>query len=733
MEGLILVSNRLPVTIERKKTGTSYRGSVGGLATGLSGFYQSFDSKWIGWSGIPADNLPKKEIEQIGEDLRKQFSCYPVSLSRREIQNFYSGFCNETLWPLFNYFPQYVKYDNAFWDTYRRVNRLFAEQVTAVARPNDIIWVHDYQLMLLPRLIREKIPDAVIGYFLHTPFPTFELFRLLPWRNELLEGLLGADLIGFHTFDYARHFLSSIHRLLGYDYTLGKVMVGDRVVKTDAFPIGIDFERYHDGAGSPEAKREIESWGRRLTGKKLIVSVDRMDYAKGITQRIEAFAAFLRKHPSFRGKVVYVLLTVPSRENIRNYRLLKSQVDELVGSTNSEFGTLEWTPIRYMHRYLPMHQITALYNLADVAMVTSVRDGMNLVAKEYIASKRDRPGALILSETAGAAKELVEAIIVNPNSRDDMVSALRQALTMSRKEQLERMAPMQRRVRRFDIRRWAEEFIERLRVTKKIQQKMQARLLSPKLRRELLDSCASAEKRLLLLDYDGTLVGFRKTPQAAKPGKQVLELLERLSRVSGNEVVLISGRDRKTIQKWFGGLDIGLSAEHGAWIKSRGGDWQMIEPLSNDWKPEVLSMLELFVDRTPGSMVEEKTFSLVWHYRRVETELGLIRVRELLDDLEHIASLLNLQVLEGHKVVEVKNTNINKGRAARRWLEMADWDFILAMGDDWTDEDIFGVLPAEAFSIRIGLTPSQARTNLENPKDVLTLLEEILARVETTK
>ncbi len=672
--------------------------------------------------------LLRRSEEKVREVLKSE-SCHPIFLSQQDIENFYYGFCNKTIWPLFHYFIQYTVFSKNFWNAYRQVNRVFCDAVVKIAEPEDTIWIHDYHLMLLPELVRERLPDARIGFFLHIPFPSFEVFSLLPWREEIVEGLLGADLIGFHTYDCVKHFLDSVRRLLGYEHTLGQITTSNRVVKVDAFPMGIDYERFATVVTTPEVQKEIKKIRRKSGNRKVILSIDRMDYTKGIPQRLEAFDLFLETYPEYRERVLLVLIAVPSRTGIEHYRLLKKQVDELVGEINGKHGTIDWMPVWYLYRYIPFRTLVALYNVADVALITPLRDGMNLMAKEFIATKTDGRGVLILSEMAGAAKELGEAIVVNPNNEEKIVEALREALTMPEEEQIARNRAMQRRLGRYNVVRWANDFMERLSYIKRVQHELIAKRITPETKKKLIKSYIESESRLLLLDYDGTLVPLVEKPEEAIPDDELMKVLEALARNAGDEVVIISGRDKRTLEKWFGSLNVGLIAEHGAWIKEKGGNWETIEPLRNDWKEEILPILELYVDRTPGSFIEEKEFSLVWHYRRVDPELASVRARELKETLLQLTANLNLGVLEGSKVIEIKNVGVNKGRAALRWISKKKWGFILAVGDDWTDEDVFAALPDRAFSIKVGLTPSKAEFNLTSHYEVRDLLKDLASNV----
>ncbi len=726
MPRLLIVSNRLPVSIERKGNQLRVKPSVGGLATGLKSLRKSYNSLWVGWPGITSRE--DGEQRKIEKKLKKEFNCYPIFLSKKDQENYYYGFSNKTIWPLFHYFTQYAVYDKKLWGAYNRVNELFCDKIVKIAKEDDLIWIHDYHLMLLPELIRKRLPNATIGFFLHIPFPSSEIFRLLPWRKRILRGLLGSDMIGFHTYDYVQHFLLSVHHLLGYDHTLDQIKVGNRVIRADVFPMGIDYERFSQATEEEKVKQKISKFKKKLGDKKVILSIDRLDYTKGILQRLEAFSFFLKRNPHYKKNVTLILVAVPSRTKVEHYGKLKKQIDELVGKINGKYGKIGWTPIWYMYRSLPFSTLVALYSLSDVALITPLRDGMNLIAKEYIATKKDGKGVLILSEFAGTARELGEAIIINANNKEEIGEALRRALTMPEEEQEERNRVMQKRLKRYNITKWAGEFINRLQETKKFQQKMGARILIFDLRESLLNHFRKSKKRLLLLDYDGTLVPFSGEPQEARPGPMLLNLLKKFSENPRNEVVIISGRDRKTMDEWFEDLKINYIAEHGVWIKKKFQEWKMTEPLKSGWKKKIWPILELYVDRTPGSFIEEKEFSLVWHYRKTGPGLGEVRARELIDTLINVTSNLNLQVLEGNKVIEIKNSGVNKGKAALKWIARGKWDFILAAGDDQTDEDVFAVLPKDAYSIKVGLDPSRARFNLYSQENVILLLEELISR-----
>ncbi|MBN1896466.1 MAG: bifunctional alpha,alpha-trehalose-phosphate synthase (UDP-forming)/trehalose-phosphatase [Candidatus Aenigmarchaeota archaeon] len=726
MGRIIVVSNRLPVTARKIKGVLDFRQSIGGLATGLASFETQSEKLWLGWCGLEDEKINQKEKTRIKNTLRRKFSSFPVFLNSKDIEVHYGGFCNKTLWPLFHYFVQYAEYEKNMWDAYRNVNEKFLKSILKIAKKGDTIWIHDYHLFLLPKMLREKRPDLTIGFFLHIPFPSFEVFRLLPWRKELVEGMLGADLVGFHQYDYVKHFLDSVHFLTGHEHEAGQINAHGRVIKADAFPMGINYEKYSESRKREDVAKQMKLFRKQVGERKVILSIDRLDYTKGILQRLDAFEMFLSKNPSMKTKVVMVMVAVPSRTNVEHYKTLRKYLDERIGSINGRYGTVQWTPVIYIRRFIPESMLLALYQLADIELITPLRDGMNLMAKEFIAAKNGGKGVLILSEMAGASKELVEAITVNPNNREEIESAIEKAITMSCDEQKENNRIMRDRLRRYDITRWVNDFMEKLENTKELEKNLKKRILSKKEESDITERYVKSKKRLFLLDYDGTLTSIVGSPKKAKPDKQITGILKKLSQDPRNEVVLVSGRDRKTMDKWFGKLDIGIVAEHGIWIKKRGGRWFLIEPMDSDWKDEIRTVIEKYVDRTPGSFLEEKEFSLVWHYRNAIPDQASIRAWELKDDLIHLTANQDLGILEGGKVIEVKKEGVNKGRACLTWTEKRRWDFILAAGDDRTDEDMFNILPDNAFTVKVGIASSHARILAESSGRIRGLLKSIL-------
>ncbi len=724
MSRIVVVSNRLPVTVKKEKDKLSYQQSVGGLATGMSSFQKDYECLWVGWPGLAREQINGDEKEDLIKKM-DQMGNYPVFLSQSHIEDYYNGYCNKTIWPLFHCFNQFTIYQNHLWEAYRHVNQIFCQTILDIVQPDDTIWIHDYHLMLLPNMLRKRRPDLTIGFFLHIPFPPTEIFRLLPWRREILEGLMGSDLIGFHTYDYVRNFLDTILRLRGYENSLGNVNYQNRMIKVDSFPMGIDFNRFYNSSEQKQTKLEIQKMRNNITQKKIIISVDRLDYTKGILERLEAFSTFLEDNPEYWEKVTMVLVAVPSRTGVLQYQQLKHHIDEMIGSINGKFGKLGWSPISYLYRSLPFHELTALYYIADVALITPIKDGMNLIAKEYIATKKDEKGVLILSEMAGAGNEMGEALIVNPNNRTQISWALKYALNMDEKEQKKRNISMQKRLKEYDVKKWAEDFKETLIKVKNAQKNLSARYLSPKNRLKIIKKYKISNHRLFLIDYDGTLIPEHFRFKQNSPSKDVLNTINLINRDQKNKVVIVSGREKHFLEKWFKNIRVDFIAEHGAWLRKDSTKWQTIEPLRKEWKSQIKPILELYTNRTPGSFVQEKEYSLVWHYFKTDPTFGRTRAMELMDSLTYLTSNLNLEVYHGEKVIEIKPTGINKGATAYQWISEKDWDFILAIGDDWSDEVTFSYLPNSAYSIKVGQGISESKYNIHSSTEVRALLKEL--------
>ncbi len=536
---------------------------------------------------------------------------------------------------------------------------------------------------------------------------------------------MGADLVGFHTYDYTSHFLRCLLRMLGYDNDMGKVFTEDRVVKADTFPMGIDFDKFSNSVAQREVHSEMKRIKKSLGKMRTMLSIDRLDYTKGVVNRLLGFERFLDRNETYRGKVALMLLMTPSRTELKQYSDIKSEIDELVGRINGKFGTVNWTPILYQSRHIPFTSLIALYRLTDVAVITPLRDGMNLMAKEYLAAKTDDSGVLILSEMAGASSELGEALIVNPNDIEEVAHAMETALTMPEEEQRRRNRLLRKRLKDYNVFQWGDDFVHQTLAIKDEQRSYETRFLDATSRKRLEEDFAKSHVKLILLDFDGTIAPISNNPDMVEPSKTILLILNEMTKNPNTTIVVVSGRTRNDLERWFGKMRVNLVAEHGAWIKEINDVWRMPVPLTSEWKNKLLPTMRSYVDKLPGSTLEEKEFTLVWHYRAANPELSSLRAKELADELKNLIVNTDLQVLIGKKTLEVKSVKVDKGTAAQHWISNNHYDLILSMGDDRTDEDVFKVLSGNAVSIRIGIAPSRARYYLRSQAEVTQLFEQL--------
>src|SRR6266566_5210204 len=723
---VIVVSNRLPLTLRKTEDGWSTERSSGGLASAMNPLLRKGGGDWIGWPGGGGEDDVQGRmaiLAQWAEDER----CFAVDLPKQVATGFYEGYANQTLWPVFHNFPSQLKFDAKSWEAYIEANRIFCEAVVNRYRPNDLIWVHDYHLMLLPQMLRDRLPDAAIGFFLHIPFPSSEIFPVLPRREELLEGLLGADLLAFQTHGHLQQFRASLLRVLGMESKIQQIAVGSRPVRLEALPIGIAPEEYTDLLKSDKTTADqYAEWVARYSGRKVVLAVDRLDYTKGVIERLRAYAHLLRSSPELKEMVVLIQIAVPSREGIDTYQDLRTEVNRLVGEMNGKLGTPEWTPLVYINRSIERTELVGLYKLADVCWVGSLRDGMNLVAKEYVACKAEGDGVLVLSEFAGAAAEMGEALLINPFDEERTASTVERALALDEDERRQRMKTLHARVLRNNVFRWGDRFLTSLQEA--VSERGRYVDTQPKWLRpaEAQQAYRSAKRRLLALAYDGTIAPFTKHPQQAAPPPSVLSLLTALARESKNCVALMSGRPAEDLDRWFGAIgSMWLVAEHGAELKPPGSSWEPLRsPVPTDWKSTVMPILEHFVDRTPGSFIEEKKYALVWHHRLAEPEFGAWLANELVSMLEAMLADTELRAFRGQKMVEVRPVWANKGEAFERILAgYSQPDFLFAAGDDRTDEDLFERLRDGAWTVHVGPGATRAAFMVRDLESLRSLLE----------
>lgn len=725
MSQVIIVSNRLPVSVKKENGTLTFSPSVGGLATGLASYVKNRKNTWIGWPGIASDELTEKDKQVIVGELAKH-NCSPVFLTKRQIDDFYNGYSNAVLWPLFHELPFEDKdreQHDRWWRAYRTVNKLFAEAVMNVAQASSRIWVHDYQLLLLPKMLRDEDIAGNIGFFLHIPFPKEEKFIKLQEHKKLLAGVLGADLIGFHTKSYVQNFLETCQSSARAQVENNHVRLPERDVQIGDFPMGIDYDKYAAANESHTVKAAVKRYRKRYKGKKVIAAVDRMDPSKGLVGRLKAYRKLLAEAPELHGKVVFSMIAAPSRTEIAVYKRLSNQLDKLVAEINGTYGSKKWQPVDYINTAQPFEEVAALFSVADVAFIAPLRDGMNLAAKEYVASSH-KSGVLVLSETAGAAEELRDALIVNPLQTSSLVEGLQKALAMPKLELRSRLKNMQRQLAANTVHSWAKTFIDTL------QQPVPGapaitRTIRGKLEQEVVSDYANAKKRLLLLDYDGSLMPFTEDYKNARPSKTVMELLEKLQADPRNDVVLISGRSANDLRTWFSGLPINLVAEHGAMVrKANSRSWQTMARMENKWRRAVEPILEKYTTLTPEALLEYKPHSLVWHYRASPPYYAQKYAVIIKRVLKPIVKTYGLKIFQGNKILEIKDPRISKGGAAQRWLKHR-YDFILAVGDDFTDEELFAVTPRGAYSIKVGRGRTLAHYRVHSFQEVRGLLKKL--------
>lgn len=722
MGNLVIISNRLPVSVKKQSGKLEFSPSIGGLATGLSVYTKRRGTVWVGWPGIASEDLSESDRNQITRELKKHH-CYPVFLNKKQIEDFYNGYSNSVLWPLFHDLTvQPAK--KSWWNAYEQVNRQFAEEALRLSKPGSTVWVHDYQLLLVPELIRQADRHDNIGYFLHIPFPADTAMEQLPEAKQLLRGVLGADLVGFHTSGYSHNFLDACDTLLASGKHKDYVEHQGRAVRVAEFPMGIDYNRFEGALKEPASRKTLRELRQRYRGQKVILTVDRLDPSKGLIERLQAYYELLKRNPKLHGTITMIMIVAPSRTDIREYKALKQKLDTLLADITEQFATGTWQPVDFKYESVPLEMVMLYYRLADIAFIAPLRDGMNLVAKEFLASKPDNNGVLILSETAGAAEELRDAIQVNPHRPETLVKGLRQALNLPKRDLKLRASRMQRHIKEFTVQAWATNFMDTL------QQPLSTatiptRTLSEKRIAELHSAYKQAGKRLLLLDYDGVLREFVKDPAAAKPTAQLHKLLKKLGDNPNNDVLIISGRSKQDLAAWFGDLPLALAAEHGAFFRRKGGkNWHRTTQIDPAWYNQVKDLFSYYSVAVPGSLVEQKDTAVVWHYRGASpyhAQKNLVAIRRL---LKPILKRYKLTAKDGHKVLEVHPSDISKGRVAQEWL-IHDHDFVLAIGDDVTDEDMFKAVPPDSYSIKVGRGQTAAHYRLKNVSEVISLLKKL--------
>jgi len=637
----------------------------------------------------------------VASQTRHGIKYVPVWLEHNVAHGHYDGYCKTTLWPLFHYLlwqdvpGDRKNWEDFSWDAYVAANEAYAKRIAEQYRPGDLVWVHDYHLLLVPQMLRRLVPDAHIGLFIHAPFPSSEIFRCLPQRREIIEGMLGADLACFQAFSYSRHFLSSCIRVCGFEASSNSVeSYNGHITNVSYNPIGIDAEKIAKDCAASGVGPKIQAIRDMYKGKKVIIGRDKLDVVRGVIQKLQAFYKLLEEFPEWRDKVVLIQVTAPS---MNDSPLLERQVSELVSHINGEFGSLSFTPVHHYHQIIDRDEYYALLSVADLAIVSSLRDGMTASTMEFIVAQNKYAKApLLLSEFTGSAGRLRSAIQINPWATFSSAKAINYALVMSDEERLRRHDDLYHQVISHTSHTWAASLVKLL--VQQLLSEQSAHFTPPLNRSHLVQQHHHATKRLFLLDYDGTLTPIVKDPEAALPSKKLLQSLETLSKDERNIIYIISGRDERFLSKHLGHLDrIGFSAEHGGYMKDVGSDkWiNLTRELDMSWMKDIKGVFEYFTERTSGSTIEEKKSSITWHYRNADPDYGIFQAKECQAHLDNLVAQqgIAIEVLVGKKNLECRPLAVNKGEIVKRILyNNPDAEFVFCAGDDKTDEDMFRAL-----------------------------------------
>lgn len=715
---MVVVSNRLPVDYQSGEGGeTVWRSSPGGLVTALEPVMRASEGAWVGWAGV-AD----REFDPFDHD---GISIIPVPLSEQELEDYYEGFSNDTLWPLYHDVIAPPRFHREWWDAYVRVNRRFAEAAARAAAEGAVVWVQDYQLQLVPRMLRETRPDLVIGFFNHIPFPAYGIYSQLPWRRQVVDGLLGADVIGFQRSADASNFARAVRRLFGYPTkgTVIEVPAEDgevRRVVARHFPISIDAAGFEEIARRPEIQERARQIREELGNPSTVMlGVDRLDYTKGIRHRIKAFGELLRDGRLSVEDATLVQVASPSRERVETYRQLRDEIELQVGRLNGDYSTLGHQAIAYLHHGYPREEMVALYLAADVMLVTALRDGMNLVAKEYVACRFDTDGVLLLSEFTGASDELRQAILVNPHDIEGLKDAIIEATQMPKRERARRMRALRKRVRDNDVANWSATFLETLtgigKITPGIPDPLQAAIVA----------LAGTERLLVALDFDGTLAPLVDRPEDARATDRARAAIERLGAIDDTRVAIVSGRALESLGMVASPPDgTLLSGSHGVELQLDAGAVTLDLREAEVAKLERLgTIVESVAAQNTGAWIEKKPAGLALHTRRLSVSDGAALQQDARDRVA--AELLGITVRTGKAVLEFAVRETDKGESLNRLRQHVGATAVLYIGDDVTDEDAFATLDSDDVGVKVGQGKSLAAHRVRSPEEVAELLERL--------
>jgi trehalose 6-phosphate synthase/phosphatase len=723
----IIVSNRLPFSFDKAtKTLTP---SAGGLVSALRG--GKLDERYI-WVGAAPDHLTPKLWEKLKKTIQSKMQFVPIFVDPLLYEDYYAGFSNSVVWPLLHYDAELIKFKPKLWKAYHRVNEQFMQTILSIAKTNDLVWVHDYHLMLLPQLLKQKRPHLKVGFFLHIPFPETTIFQKLPMHKEVLSGLLAADLIGFHLYQYLQNFCSAVKNILGLSSDSLTVVNNHHTTYLEAFPISIDTARFIQQARSAAVKKLTHAYAHR---EFTFLSIERMDYIKGFDLKLQAYRQLLKTCPECIGKVLLFQLAIPTRENVLAYRRLKTQVEEMIHAINNEFKTSSWRPIHYMYDSIQFNELLALYRSSDALIVNSKHDGMNLVVFEYIASQNPKdPGVVILSEFAGATSMLSEAISINPWNAEETAKTMNAVIHMKKEERIERHHTMLTYLKKYTATKWAKSFIRRLDEIKPQVGHIPELITVTKLCEQIQQKFSVTAKQPLnlLLDYDGTLTPIVKHPELAKLPKKTYALLQQLIEKKQIKIIIVSGRTADFLSRQLKSLNCNIVAEHGAmYFDRKKNTWETLVNFNpKDWFATIKKMMQSFTDRVPESFIEQKKFSLAWHYRQSPAKFASQQAIILKDTLETAFSNAPITIQQGKKVIEVKTVEANKGFFVRWYSKNhKNSKYLLTLGDDTTDEDLFEATQSlNGLAIRVGTGISCANYRLRKQQEVITFLKKLNER-----
>ncbi|KAL2482834.1 hypothetical protein Fot_44278 [Forsythia ovata] len=784
-ERRIIVANQLPLKAYKDSESNKWCFDWDEDALYLQlkdGFSPDVEFVYVGCLRVEIDPLEQEEVAQF---LYEKFKCVPTFLPSNLMNKFYHGFCKHYLWPLFHYMLPFtpdhgVRFDKDMWQAYVSANKVFADKVMEVINPDeDYVWVHDYHLMVLPTFLRKRYNRVKLGFFLHSPFPSSEIYRTLPVREEILRALLNCDLIGFHTFDYARHFLSCCSRMLGLDYQSKRGYIGldyyGRTVSIKILPVGIQLGQIKSIMSLPDTAKKVKELKEKYDGKTVLLGVDDMDMFKGIGLKFQALGQLLDENPRYRGSVVLVQIMNSPRSQGNDIQEVQNEINKVVTEVNRRYGSTGYEPIVCINGPVSFQEKVAYYAISECVVVNAVRDGMNLVPYKYTVCRQGSPyldealglegsaaprkSVIIVSEFIGCSPSLSGAIRVNPWNISCVAEAMHSAISMPDSEKELRHEKHYKYVTSHDVAYWARSFDQDLeRACAQYYQKrcwgigfgLNSRVvaLGPNFRKLSVEHIVSAYKntssRLILLDYDGTMMPQDLVNKS--PCQEVISVLNGLCNDPMNVVFIVSGRGKDSLEKWFSPCErLGLSAEHGYFTRwTKNSAWESCGlAVDLSWKNLVLPIMEHYTEATDGSSIEQKESALVWHHQEADPDFGTWQAKELLDHLESVLANDPVVVKRGQHIVEVKPQGVSKGVVVENLMTTMrntgkPPNFVLCIGDDRSDEDMFESIAssvasrslpdtAEVFACTVGQKPSMAKYYLDDTVDVIKMLQGLSA------